>query len=120
MDVKRTWQRWVMLLAALTLAISVAFVAPEPSASQKPHVVLTGVPSLPAPYQHRYLLSEWWPVITSSTLWRTYAKANPVESAFLDFHANRKINQQADFLPINSTHTITGNALLMVLLTMTA
>lgn len=74
--------------------------------------------SLPVPYKYPYSLAEFWAALTKGTLWAAYAAANPAEAAALDLHAKRKIAQEADMTPVNLTHTYTGNALLMAILTL--
>jgi hypothetical protein len=75
--------------------------------------------SLPTPYKAEYTLADWWPELTKGTLWKTYAKNNPVEAAALDRDVQHKINGEAHMTPHGLTHTFTGNALLMVILSLT-
>lgn len=122
---KLKWIWWVAL--AILVAFLVAFLLAVPSALSTPSYrtqpasyKMATVDSLPIPYKTPYHLSEFWPMLLKGTLWAGYAKANPKEAEALNNHAQRKINQQADFIPTNLTHTFTGNALLMVILTLYA
>lgn len=74
--------------------------------------------SLPTPYKGRYTLSEFWPELTQGTLWKAYKKANPGEAAALEKNVAHKIAQEPHTTPHGLTHTHTGNALLMAILSM--
>lgn len=78
------------------------------------------MPEIPVPYKGRYTLKEFWDSLTQGSLWKAYKRANPIEAQFLELHVQRKIDAEADFIPVNSTHTFTGNALLMAILTLPA
>lgn len=79
---------------------------------------MTATDSLPAPYKSEYTLADFWPELTKGTLWKAYAQANPNEAAALDRDVQHKIAQEAHITPRDLTHTHTGNALLMVILSL--
>lgn len=72
------------------------------------------------PYQSRYTLGEFWAEFTAGSLWRQYATNNPVESAAIRGHVEKKIAGEADFIPIDVAKTHVGKALVMVLITLPA
>lgn len=65
-------------------------------------------------------MGEFWAELTQGSLWGKYSEYNPAEAAALAEHAQKKIAEKADFIPINITNTHTGNAILMVILTLSA
>jgi hypothetical protein len=70
------------------------------------------------PYKYPYTLHDFWPLFTEGTLWKAFAKANPGEATHLNDHAEAKMNLQPDFIPYPEEHTITGQAVLMVIMTL--
>ncbi len=70
------------------------------------------------PYKLHYSLGEFWDTLTQGTLWKAYAKANPGEAAALTLHVHRKLNGEPDSIAGGITNTFTGDALLMILLTL--
>lgn len=73
---------------------------------------------MPIPYRPPYTLNDFWGQLTQGSLWKRYCEQNPIEAAVLVEHAEKKMADQADFIPVNITNTFTGNAILMMILTL--
>lgn len=70
------------------------------------------------PYKSAYSIGEFWAEFTQGSLYKAYAKANPVESANIAFLIGKKIRQEAWQLPNDLAKTHTGKAIVMAFLTM--
>lgn len=70
------------------------------------------------PYKSNYSLGEFWSEITQGTIYRTYARANPVEASAISALMEKKIKQEPHVVPIDLAKTHTGRALVMVMSTL--
>lgn len=69
-------------------------------------------------YKARYTFGEFWAELTQGTLYKDYARANPVESSKLEELAVKKIAEQPYLLPNDLAKTHTGRAIVMAFCTL--
>lgn len=70
------------------------------------------------PFKAKYTFEEFWAELTSGTLYKAYAKANPGEAARLAEIAEKKIRQEPYRMPLDTAKTHTGMAVVMMICTL--